>query len=268
MPETREDLERQLHAHHEEKLRNEAAIQETRALLEKADRKRRENPGERQKWNAKLDELEKTLSQKKQLLTASETHIQQIQRKLEAGQYYTPGEEPAEPEPAPPPEPGLSDETLPENITLDDLQRAVDRVLKKHLVQIHTVSDLDYRMARALLGSRAVSRLSAEQTLELRKRVKMLDKTRGGIKKNMSRPDAEPEEPGAEDESNPKKELLKSAVTKCASQDHDSLTLAEVKVLVKYSKVLEQKKPGSEEEARVLEALQAITGQFRETGLV
>lgn len=65
MPETRQELEVQLEQHQQNKTTNEEAIRETMKLLKKADQRRRANPSEKVKWGRTLDNLEFTLSEKK-----------------------------------------------------------------------------------------------------------------------------------------------------------------------------------------------------------
>jgi len=87
MPDTRQKLERALLEYQEEKKTNEDAIRETLKLLKRADQRLHEKPGEKSKWGRTVDNLEDTLSEKKRLLTTSETNIVQITRKLEAGKF-------------------------------------------------------------------------------------------------------------------------------------------------------------------------------------
>ena len=65
MPETRQELEQQLEKHQQDKTTNEQAIRETVKLLKKADQRRRANPAEKSKWGRTLDNLEDTLSEKR-----------------------------------------------------------------------------------------------------------------------------------------------------------------------------------------------------------
>ena len=270
MPETREELERQLHHFSEEKRRNEAAILETRKLLERVDKKRRENPTERHKWNLKLDSLEEVLAEKKRLYTASETHIVQLQRRLDTGDYFEPDAEPESPKAAASREPLLSEDTLPENLSIEDLKRAVQKVLSTHLVRLQTVSDLDYRMAKAFLGSRAAGRLTQDQLAELRKRIKLLDKTRGTVQRSMSRHDGESGVSDAPEESDSTRDAqshLKSVLEKSAAGDLSTVTIGEIEVLAKYVKARVQADPEAAESKRLQTALDAIAKRIRGIGL-
>ena len=87
MPESRQELELQLRDFQLEKTTNEEAIRHTLKLLKKADKRLLDNPAEKSKWGRTLDNLEATLSEKKRLLTMSETNIQLISRKLEQADY-------------------------------------------------------------------------------------------------------------------------------------------------------------------------------------
>lgn len=286
MPETREELESQLLSHQQEKERNENAILETRKLLDRVDKKRKENPEERHKWNAKLDNLENVLSEKKRLLTSSETHIQQIQRKLEMGLYEGDGsklsEKPA-PEPTKSPEP-VAGQPLPDHLTLEDLRAAVGRVLATHMVQLQTVADLDHRMAKAFIGSRAADQLSKDDTAELKKRLRILDKTRGNIQVSYTpskrelatEPDLKADVPNEQEAVTPpparapesnRQELLKCAISKCNDQNYDTITLQEIEVLSKYVRALTLKN-SDPEGAKILQAsLDEIQNRLRGAGL-
>jgi hypothetical protein len=185
MPETRQELELQLIMHLQEKKTNEDAIRHTRVLLDKADKRLRDNPADKSKWGRTLDTLEETLSEKKRLLTMSETNILQITRKLDQGNYAPEEgddqeqEEPAVTERADEPEPLA----VPDNLSLDDLKAAVKRVLSTHIIKVHSISDLDFKLAKALMGSRAAQSLSKTDTVEIRKRLSILEKSRGGVQR-------------------------------------------------------------------------------------
>ena len=262
MPETREELERQLQGFQEDKSRNESAILETRKLLEKVDKKRRENPSERQKWNSKLDSLETVLAEKKRLLTSSETRILQIQRKLEAGQFSE-SDSAKPPTPTSTPKPSPEGATLPDAISVDDLKNASQRLLTTHLIQLQSVSDLDYRMAKAFMGSAHAMNLSKDQIEEINKRIRMLDKTRGTTTKTAS---AEKKTPPTEATALTQAQL-KSVLQKCESKDYGSITVSEVEIITKYARALAAKNPNASEVSVLNTAVSAIRTRLRDAGL-
>lgn len=63
---------------------------------------------------------------------------------------------------------------------------AVRRVLSTHIIKVHSISDLDFKLAKAFLGSRAVQSLSRDDTVELRKRLTILEKRRGGTQRSVA----------------------------------------------------------------------------------
>ena len=148
MPDTRQELEFQLRKFQGDKRTNEEAIRETRTLLGKADKRRRDDPDEKSKWGQTLDNLETTLSEKKRMLTVCETSIQQITRKLKQGDYVDDESEEEKPE-----EPAVTDVaeesepmSVPENLSLDDLKAAVKRILSTHIIKVHSIDELDFRL--------------------------------------------------------------------------------------------------------------------------
>ena len=73
---------------------------------------------------------------------------------------------------------------------------AVRRVLSTHIIKVHSISDLDFKLAKAFLGSRAVQSLSRDDTVELRKRLTILEKSRGGTQRSVA-VSSEPKSSGA-----------------------------------------------------------------------
>lgn len=245
MPETWQELEQQLEKHQQDKTTNEQAIRETVKLLKKADQRRRANPAEKSKWGRTLDNLEDTLSEKKRLLTSSDTNIQQISRKLENGDYAPEDAEDGVEEPEANTEATVPSGhmSVPENLSLDDLKAAVRRVLSIHIIKIHTVSDLDVKLAAALLASRAAKNLSSEDTVELRKRLNILGKKRAASLRSTPPPPSakvEDSQPESQDDGRIQ-QTMQSALKKCTEKNMSAMTLEEIEVLAIYRDALLKK---------------------------
>ena len=265
MPETRQDLEQQLQFYEQEKKANEDAIRETMLLLKKADKRLTANPEERSKWGRTLDNLEGILSEKKRYLTTSKTNIIQVTRKLEQGQYSSEEAESAEPDHSPEPEPQDDEEPLsiPENLTLDDLKEAARRILAIHIIQVHSISDLDFKLAKALVDSGSIQFLSHEDTVELRKRLNILEKSRGGVPHRAVLTTAEETHdttPPSSTSNGNVQHHVQSALHKCAEQQYGSITIEELEVLAKYGQALSLKNSSSTQHILQLiqESLSAI----------
>lgn len=266
MPETREDIEQQLLEYQHELKSNEEAIHETRKLLEKADTRKHSNPADLSKWNRTIENLERSLSEKKRLVSSLKMSIIQVTRKLESGRFSDESAVvPPEPTPAPAPEPV----SIPENLSLDDLKAAVARVLGTHIIKVHSISDLDYRLSKALLESRAGKSISSNDTAELRKRLSILEKSRPSlrIKATYLAKSSEAEAAPVEPEEAQSPHAVQVALKKCADKAFDTLTLEEMEMLAKYGRVLALQKDVKKKELLPLIRSSLTTIQQRVTKL-
>jgi hypothetical protein len=246
MPETWQDLEQQLLQLLQEKKKGEDAIQETIKLLKKVGIRRRENPADKNKWGRTLDNLETTLSEKKRHLASTDTNILQLKRRIEQGDYSpdVPDEDNSDSTPVKTPSKIETPISLPKNLSLNDLKAAVKRILAIHILKLNEVSELDFKLATALISSRAAQNLTGSEVSELQKRLSIIRKKRDGIQRSgVLAQEAEPdiiEEPNAEAETVEKqnRHILQSVLQKCVEKKFGSISIEELEVLAKYGNLL------------------------------
>ncbi|MFP6583430.1 MAG: hypothetical protein VCD00_12860 [Candidatus Hydrogenedentota bacterium] len=242
MPETRDDLETQLSEHRENKLSYEQTVIEAQKLLQQRIHDRRNDPDIHSGRDEVIDGLESTITEDRRLLAICEANIVHAQNKISNGEFASPDSSEDHDQPV---------SALP---TVDDLINAVKRILACHIFNINHTTDRDYLLAKAFLFSRAAASLSPEDTRELKRRLSILDKNKASVPVNTATtkmPQAENNE--ATQESTEPHEVdaetqqhLRDALQKANANDYDAVTLLELEILAKYTKVLSTRKEVSE----------------------
>jgi hypothetical protein len=201
------------------------AINETRELLIKADQKKKDNPGERNRWSNTVSNLEATLYSNKRALTVVENQLIVLKRKLASlenrstmaevahGAFQTEPEQHEYPTAAPPTFPGTAS-------VQDRIDALIQHALDLPLFKIQEITRDECRLLRAFLDSPNSGKLPPNVLKELQKRVAIIERSQSGTNAKAG---------GFATQQN-----ISAILQKCFNSDYMGLTLSEINQLKNY----------------------------------
>ena len=252
MAHPRETLIETLDRQRAEKAKEEQAIRESMQLLERVDRRRRENPGDRRRWDRRANDLEEGLQESRRRLGWVEQRLIEAARNLEstesAAATATVAAEPASETPtmvdahaAP------KDETTGPTGLDESCRKAALHVLDIPLFKVSKVSFEDVVLAKLFCDSEGRFELERGQIEELHKRIKMHDRSRHGPTRKKRA--------AVSQEERRHQFLIRKALDKCRSNQTDTLTLQEIDIIIGCYDMIVQRDELSAEDARLLELI-------------
>jgi len=221
------------------------SISETTELLAKVDIRRRQNPIDRRRWNARADVLEASLFESQRRLNWLNQSILETERKLEAldspeaaldlNSVEEIGEEPAAAK-----EFSRSDLMSPQ-------QAGAQRILDLPLFKVKDAPLEDFALAKSFRDTGAPAILGKEKTDELIKRIGIYDRSIDNSKRTARK--------GPTQEERRHQMLIRRALDKCRSNQMGALTLDDIDLIIGCYDMLMQGSTTPDEGDRLLELI-------------
>ncbi len=254
---TREDLEAQLQQYQKDKGHHEETLETTRALLDRADIRRKESPAEKKRWDETLNHLEASLGEIKRKLTVADSNILNISRKLENW-------EEDELSHAPDDMVVVASIEIASSITMNDgtpskkeqIDAIFQRILTSPLFMVSKLPESDITIAKTLIHSHQVMGMSADQVQEITKRISIYERSKENDMTDKKKPAS------GEWNSHPG---LHAALDKCVKQRHAQLTLADLASIRNYYDAvaaLESKNTEDEKRLQILSKSITVINEF------
>ncbi len=252
MTDSRETLIEALDRQRAEKAKEEQAIQESMQLLERVDRRRRENPDDRRRWDLRADDLEEGLLESRRRLGWVEQHLIEATRKLESAEgdaatatitAEPPSDTPAivEADAAP------KDEATKSTGLNESCRKAALHILDVPLFKVSKVPFEDIVLAKIFCESEGGTTLERGEIEELHRRIKMHDRSRHGpSRKKLA---------AVSQEERRHQFLIRKALDKCRSNQMEALTLQEIDIIIGCYDMIAQRDEPSVEDARLLKLI-------------
>lgn len=252
MTDSRETLVQAVDRQREEKANEERAIQESMQLLERVDRRRRENPGDRRRWDLRADDLEEGLLESRRRLGWVEQRLVETTRKLESTESGaatpTPVTDPAPETPAEVDAHSAPKDETSGPIGLDEsCRKAAEHILDVPLFKVSKVSFEDIVLAKLFSESEGGSELERGKIEELLRRIKMHDRSRHGPGRRKRAAVSQKERRH--------QFIIRKALDKCRGNQMETLTLQEIDIIIGCYDMIEQRDELSVEDVRLLELI-------------
>lgn len=267
MAETRAELGQHLARLREEEEGVRGSIDHVYELLSKADQRRRDRRGDRRRWNRTVDNLERTLLERKSRLVGCEQEIIRFTRKLdetEDASEAPPEEADSEetlsdkPEEAIEAEAESAVEASPSNaqeLTSDEFELAAEYMLTIPLKEVGDISLQEVGLVKTFLESEASSGLSAKKRKALGRRIERYDREKE--RKEAAKADSDRKE-------RRQQILLRSALDRCASDQIGSLTLNEIELIANCFEIVSSHSKKADEDAHLKAILEKAVRQINE----
>lgn len=252
MADSRETLIQALDRQREEKAKEEQAIRESMQLLERVDRRRRESPGDRRRWDLRANDLEEGLLESRRRLGWVEQRLVEATRKLESAESgaatatLAAGPDSETPAGADAPSTPKDEIAGPGGLEAS-CRTAALQLLDVPLFKVSTVPFEDIVLAKLFCESEDGSELEKGQIEELLRRIKMNDRRRHGPGRKK-RAAVSPKERRHQF-------IIRKALDKCRSNQMETLTLHEIDLVIGCYDMIEQRDDLSVEDVRLLELI-------------
>ena len=237
--------------------REEHAIAETNALLEKVDRRRRENPGDRRRWDSRANDLEEALIDSRRRLSVAEQRIVDLNREIDSrpgavesavaaadektASIHVPSDDGARPA-----EVGVSekDSKAQGMEVVKRVREAAQQLLDTPRFKLSDLPLQELVLAKMFRESKASASMGKARLEELTQRIKICERSvehRG-----------RPSRPLPSRSERRQQLLIRRALEKCRTNQLGALTLHEIEIIIGCYDLLVQKVHRGRDDDRLL----------------
>lgn len=217
------------------------SITETTEILSKVDVRRRQNPQDRRRWDARADDLEEGLFESQRRLNLLKQNILDTERKLAALDISDASTETLEEMVG---EEAVSQEAAPDDL-LSPQQAAAIRILDLPLFKVKDAPLEDFVLAKSFRDTDAPAVLGKARTEELIKRIGIYDRSADNSRRSQRR--------GSSQEERREQILIRRALDKCRNNRMGALTLDDIDLVIGCYDMLMQGADSPDEGDRLLE---------------